>query len=521
MKQVLMFAALVGLLAGCSPPDPNIVTTTAGPVRGETVAGVRIFRGIPYAAPPTGELRWKPPMAPEKWTRTRAATSFGTACWQPRLEGFYDRGPIDRSEDCLYLNVWAPVEAGEGAPVMVWIHGGALVIGHGHLPVYDGSALAKQGVVVVTINYRLGPLGFLAHEGLSAESPDGVSGNYGLLDQLAALTWVRDNIAAFGGNPGNVTIFGESAGSWSVCYLYASPLAKGLFHRAIGQSGGCFAPHPQLATTSKAGKSGHAIGASLAELLAAPDVAAMRALSAETIYAKIKEAGWNPGIRLAYVDGYVFPEAMSALVAAGKHNRVPILLGSNADEGTALFTDTAELDDAAYRKEVNTVWGDYADDILDAYAKDAAVSPGTAAQRIRSDQFFAWEMRTWARHQAAHDDPAWLYYFTHVPDLGGKYGESLGAFHAAEIAYAFGNPGTGFGDEPMVPRESDNEVSELMTGYWVNFARHGDPNGDGLLDWPRYRIGTDLALEISSAPVVFDQLRKAKLDAMDKFHATR
>ena len=520
-------AALIGLL-GCTeqpaeqagqepaaePADANVVATTAGAVRGETIDGVRVFRGIPFAAPPVGDLRWRAPQPAAAWEQPHDALAFGTPCWQPRIEGFYDRGPIERSEDCLYLNVWTRAEAGDQAPVMVWIHGGGLVIGHGHLPMYDGGALTEQGVVLVSINYRLGALGFLAHEELSAESENGVSGNYGILDQIAALTWVRDNIAAFGGDAGNVTIFGESAGSWSVCELYASPLAKGLFHRAIGQSGGCFAPHPTL-------DAGHTAGASLAEILEAPDLAAMRALPAETIYAKIEEASWNPGGWIN-VDGQGFLEPAET-VAAGQHSRVPVLVGSTADEGTTLFADMEDIDEETWRGNVATAWGDQAEDILAAYAEDAAEGPNAAQRRILSDQYFAWQMRTWAREHTAHGDPAWLYHFTHVPDLGGEYGTSFGAFHAAEIPYVFGNAHIGFGDggDALEPRPSDLEVARLMTGYWTNFAKTGDPNGEGLPPWPAYATDTDLALEIAAEPKVVAELRKAKLDIMDRFYAAQ
>ena len=531
MRRVVVLLAFVGLLAGCSAEqgapeapsaasDPNIVATASGPVRGETLDGVRMFRGIPYAAPPVGTLRWKPPAAVERWREPRDALAFGTPCWQPRLEGsFYDRGPIDRAEDCLYLNVWTRAKAGSALPVMVWIHGGALRIGHGHLPMYDGGALTQKGVVLVSINYRLGPMGFLAHEELSAESPDGVSGNYGILDQIAALEWVRDNIAAFGGDPGNVTVFGESAGSWSVCYLYASPLTKGLIHRAIGQSGGCFGPHPELADDSTAGQSGHAEGASLVEALAAADFAELRAMPAQTLYAKIAEAGWTGGARV-HVDGHLLPKQPRALVAAGEHNRVPVMLGSNADEGTTLFAGMPDVDEATYRTGVEEAWGDSAADILAAYAEDAAVSPGTAQRRLLSDHYFAWQMRTWARTHAAHGDPAWLYYFSHVPDLGGEYGTTMGAFHAAEIPYAFGNPTLGFGDggEALATRASDLEVTRLLSGYWTNFAKSGDPNGEALPSWPAYAADTDLALEISATPAEIAGLRKAKLDVIDRFY---
>ena len=508
-----------------APPaaDPNVVATMAGPVRGESVDGVRVFRGIPFAAPPVGEKRWRPPAPVASWEEPRDALAFGTPCWQPRLDGsFYDRGPIDRSEDCLYLNVWTRAQAGDATPVMVWIHGGALQIGHGHLPMYDGGALTDLGMVLVSINYRLGALGFLAHEDLSAESPDGVSGNYGVLDQIAALGWVRDNIAAFGGDPGNVTIFGESAGSWSVCYLYASPLAAGLFHRAIGQSGGCFTPHPELAADTPAGSSGHAVGASLLEMLSVPDATSARAMDAETLYAKIAEAQWTADGRIVYVDGHLLLASPMESLASGSVNAVPVILGSNADEGTTLSMASSELDAATYQTNVEQAWGDHAADILDAYAEDAAENPATAWQQILSDQYFAWEMRTWARGHTAQGHPAWLYFFSHVPDLGGEYGTSLGAFHAAEIPYAFGNPQIRFGDggDALATRDSDVEVARLMTGYWTNFAKTGDPNGEGLPPWPAYRADTEPALDISATPREIARLRKAKLDVMDRFYGT-
>ena len=476
MARVALSATLLVLLLACraedgqpeaepQATDPNVVVTTSGPVRGKTVDGVRVFRGVPYASPPVGDLRWKPPAPPTPWTEPREAIDFGTPCWQPPVEGFYSRGPIDRSEDCLYLNVWTRAAAGDALPVMVWIHGGALQIGHGHLPMYDGGALTEKGVVLVSINYRLGVMGFLAHEELSAEAANGASGNYGILDQIAALAWVRDNVAAFGGDPGNVTVFGESAGSWSVCLLYASPLASGLVHRAIGQSGGCFAPYPELAADTAAGPSGHAVGATLAEALSVPDVAGLRAIEAEALYDRIAEAEWA-ATGLVFVDGHLLPMAPRALVAAGQHNRIPVMVGSNAHEGTTLFAGMPEVEEEAYRAGVEQAWGDLAGDILDAYAEDAAVSPDTAQRRILSDQYFAWQMRTWARAQVAHGDPAWLYYFSHVPDLGGEYGTSMGAFHAAEIPYAFGNPTLGFGDggDALSTRASDLEVTRLMDG---------------------------------------------------------
>ena len=531
MRRTLFACMAVVMLAGCraedpmtegrtgtQEADPNVIDTTAGPVGGEDVDGMRVFRGIPYAAPPVGNLRWRAPQPSHAWTETRNALDFGTPCWQPDIDGFYSRGPIDKSEDCLYLNVWTRAKAGDALPVMVWIHGGGLQIGHGHLPMYDGGALTQEGVVLISINYRLGVLGFLAHPDLSAESPDGVSGNYGILDQIAALRWVRDNIAAFGGDPGNVTVFGESAGSWSVCYLVASPLANGLLHRTIGQSSGCFTAHPRLAEDTPAGQSGHAVGESLATALGVPGVAAMREIPAETLYARIAESSWNAGGRIVYVDGHVFPETMSALVDEGKHNRVPVLLGSNADEGTTLFMGMPEVDEAAFKASVEQQWGELVPEVLEAYAEDIAVGTKTASRQMLSDQYFAWEMRTWARAHTAQNDPAWLYFFSHVPNLGGERGTSYGAFHAAEIPYVFGNPHLGFGDggKDIDPRDIDREVTRLMVGYWTNFAKTGNPNGDGLPMWPAYSADSDLALDISAEPTIVAGVRKDKLDLIDR-----
>ena len=271
-----VLALSAGTVAGAAgQPLGPVVETSPGALAGERVAGheeVLVFRGVPYAEPPVGDARWRPPTAKAAWEGTRAATTFGAACWQrPTPDtSIYTRGDLERDEDCLYLNVWtAAADAAEARPVMVWFHGGGHSGGWGSARVFDGTALAQKGVVLVTINYRLGAFGFLAHPALSAESPHGSSGNYGLLDKVAALEWVRDNAAAFGGDPGNVTIFGQSAGSWSVCYLMASPLAAGLFHKAIGHSGGCFrggrpdleAAHGQgLAAAAALGAEGSKIG---------------------------------------------------------------------------------------------------------------------------------------------------------------------------------------------------------------------------------------------------------------------
>ena len=488
-----------------------IAVTASGSVRGEAIGDLRVFRGIPYAAPPLGLSRWRAPQPPEPWRGTRAAVDFGAPCWQRRAEGIYDLGPIAPSEDCLYLNVWTRAPAGERLPVMVWIHGGELQFGHGHLPMYDGAALSAKGVVLVTINYRLGVLGFLAHEDLSARSPRGLSGNYGILDQIAALNWVRNNIAAFGGDPDSVTIFGGGPGRTSICYLYASPRAAGLFHRAIAQSGGCFTRHPALVP------SGHAAGASLPRTLRAPSVAALRGVDAESLYATIADARWTQGAPLVYEDGEVLPRQPQALVANGEHNGVPLLLGANAQDVAAF--DESALAERLFRPA--TAGADFGPNSGAAeFANGVAAGLEVARRVFVADVVGAWQARAWARLHALHGDPVWLYHFVHAPDLGDEYGISLGAFSAAETPFVFGNPTLGFGRADTVAlRKSDEGVARLMTSYWTNFAKTGDPNGDGLPRWPSYRLDSDAVLRIEAAPTVARAMERERMHALDRLDA--
>ena len=363
----LVVIAVLGLSAGISEP----VRTENGLVSG--VAGshseVRIFKGIPFAAAPVGDLRWKPPQAGAHWSAVRSADSFSANCMQLSANGGAfppyggDRGATRMSEDCLYLNVYTAARGSQDRrPVMVWIHGGALTSGAG--AIYEGESLAMKGVVVVTINYRLGVFGFLAHPELIKESDHHASGNYALLDQIAALKWVQKNIAAFGGDPGRVTIFGESAGSWSVNLLMATPLARGLVHRAIGESGGQFAPARSLAELEQAGvKFGQSVGAS--------SVAALRAKPAEELAAAI---GFQTA---ANVDGWVLPEEVNAIFRKGRQNDLPILIGSNADEGS-IFTPPT-VTGASFREQSQRRYGDDTPAFLKLY-------PFTSDQDARSAQ---------------------------------------------------------------------------------------------------------------------------------------
>ena len=526
-----------------APPEPQAqapaplaatLATANGVLRGSPSedGAVLAFKGIPYAAPPVGALRWKPPVPATPWEGERDATELPPACLQPPpFGGFYDEGePMPEAEDCLYLNVWTGAGHAEaGRPVMVWIHGGGFIAGAARTPLYDGERLAREGVVLVTVNYRLGLLGFFAHPALTAESPHGASGNQGLYDQIAALQWVQDNIAAFGGDPGNVTIFGESAGSISVCYLTATPLAAGLFQKAIAQSGGCFDRHATLAGDAGADVpgappgtltgNGHDIGVGLAQALGVEDagaegLAALRARDGKALIVALGESGVSAPWRSIFVDGHMFPSQMRALFESGRANPVDVIVGSTADEGTTLYMEFPETDHDVWAAEVRGMVGEaQAPAFLAAYGPIAEESTKTARQQMLSDRVFSWEMRTWARLADATGTRAWLYLFDHAPPLE-EYGRSLGAFHAAEIAYVFGNT-SGFRFDRDAWNADDDAVTRLMMAYWVGFATAGDPNGDGLPAWPEYETARDEGLTVSATPTVQVGLLKARLDAYD------
>jgi para-nitrobenzyl esterase len=405
---------------------------------------------------------------------------------------------------------------------MVWIHGGGFTRGTANTHAYDGEVLARKGAVIVTINYRLGIFGFFAHPGLSAESAHHASGNYALLDQIAALEWVRKNIAAFGGDPSKVTIFGESAGSWAVNALMASPLAKGLFQRAIGESGGSFGPMKSLDDAEKE-------GAKLGRLLA-PDSAPqksdslqksgaaavpansdvlkeLRVMSAQNLL----KAGETETVR-PIVDGYVLPQDIATTFAQGKQNDVPLIVGYNADEGTALAPQAMNLKAIVFTTGVHQRYGAQADQMLKIYpgaTDEEAIQSFYAAFR---DQSFGWEMRTWARTSTKTGrQPAYLYYFSHRPP--GPQSERLRAFHASEIAYVFGTFVW-----PFPWEDADKKLSDSMTSYWVNFAKTGDPNGGSLPKWPAYNAGDDQALEFGGQIAVRANINKAGLDFFDAYY---
>jgi para-nitrobenzyl esterase len=478
------------------PALADAVQTSTGALNGATArdSQVRVFKGIPYAAPPVGPMRWKPPQDPAAWQGSREAKQFANECMQlpyPQSSLYY-RPPQLMSEDCLYLNVWTGAkDATEKRPVMVWIHGGAYTRGSGSTPTYDGENFAAKGVVLVTVNYRLGVFGFLSHPELTRESDVKSSGNYGLLDMVKALEWVKKNIAAFGGDPDKVTIFGESAGSSAVNFLMASPLAKGLFHRAIGQSGANFGRTATLAANEREGLK---VGESLAVLRGKP--------AAELIKA--------PGIHRPAIDGWFLPEDVSAIFAKGKHSDVPLLAGYNADEGTTLapWTGNAQY----FSGMIEQRYGAYADELLRLYPAGSDDQAAKSYYASFRDQGMGWQMRTWARAAAkSGKSPAYLYYFTRVPPGFEKYG----AFHAAEIQYVFGN---------LSPQrqweEADRDLTKAMTAYWVNFAAAGDPNGKGLPAWPKYDPKKDESMIFGESLEVKSGVNKRALDLFDRMAVT-
>jgi para-nitrobenzyl esterase len=501
------------------------IKTSSGLVSGAG-AELSVFKGIPYAAPPVGELRWKPPVAPQSWTGVRAAVEFGFACPQPAFAPWV---LPKQNEDCLTLNVWTPAKkAGQKLPVMVWIHGGGFFVGAGSQSIYDGEALARRGAVVVTFNYRLGVLGFLAHPALTRESPHQSSGNYGLLDQIAALQWVHDNIAAFGGDPKRVTIFGESAGGTSVYMLLVSPLARGLFQRAIAESGAwLYRPLSHLSQSwygkPPAEKLGADLGANLAEL---------RALPAEEVLKRglrLPELFFDRGYdRRPIVDGWVIPDDPGALFDSGRYNRVPLLAGTNGDEAT-LFMQVAPVNTlAAYRDWARSTFGDSdGARLLELFPASADSELRQVASRITADSAFLHGARCVARAMSG-TNRVWMYHFTRVNGLGRAM--KLGAFHGSEMAYAWGNLAHPFFDLPGHPMTAvaskpdlfdarDHALSGEMNGAWVRFAATGDPNGPGLPSWPAYDRTGDRYLELGDKTAPAAKLREKELDFFDQVYA--
>ncbi|HZP06549.1 MAG TPA: carboxylesterase family protein [Terracidiphilus sp.] len=475
--------------------DPLTVKTAQGKVHGKTIndGKVRAFLGIPYAAPPTGELRWKPPQPPAKWKGTREAVSYGAHCVQGNVFAdmvFQDAG---ESEDCLFLNVFTPANA-EGhnkLPVMFWIHGGGYSAGSASEPRHNGDFLPLKGVVLVTINYRLDVFGFLATADLAKEA-GGAAGNYGLMDMAAALQWVHANIANFGGDPKNVTIFGESAGSSAVSTLMAAASAQGLFQKAIGESGSAMSTGAPD-TLSLAERERHQ--QDWVASLGVSSLAELRALPATTIAEAARKKG-SPRFT-AVVDGRFLTEPVAATYAAGKQAHVPLLAGWNRDEQSGLSVGmTAEK----WKDYAAQNYGEHAAEFLSLYPGDTDAQAVRSAIDYNSDTFIAFSTWKWIEAQTKTGSaPVYRYHFEQ-PAPPSKFHPGWFAFHSDDIEYVFGNLDTRPGAEW---RPEERKLSDQMMSYWTNFARTGDPNGPGLPLWPRFdKDGTILHLdsEITTGP---------------------
>ena len=480
-RLVALAVSVLAMTPVVASADQPVVRAPAGALRGVAQDGLEVFKGVPYAAPPVGGGRWKPPVEVPAWKGVRDAAEFGPACVQPkpRAGSIYAEPPMPMSEDCLSLNVWAPKSVRK-APVLVWIHGGSLVAGASREGMYDGAAMARRGVVVVSINYRLGVLGYLAHPDLSAESPDQVSGNYGLLDQIAALRWIQRNISAFGGDPTNVTIAGESAGGLSVMYLMASPPARGLFAKAIAQSA-----YMISTPTLREARFGHVpaetAGAAMADKLGAKGLADLRAMDADTLTNAAPKAGFAP---FGTVDGKILPGQLVDVFDRGEQARVPILAGFNSGEIRSLrvLAPPPPADAATYEAEIRKRYGDLADDYLKLYPSTDLAESVLLAPR---DALYGWTAERLVVKQTAAGAPGYLYLFDHGYPAAEAAG--LHAFHASEIPYVFG---TAKMTPPAWPKNPDTpeeaKLSAAMIDYWTSFARDGVPRATGQPAWPSY-----------------------------------
>ena len=488
MRHTLLAAGLAALLAACastpdvaSTGDGPIVRAATGPVEGVRQGELSIFKGIPYAQAPVGRNRWRPPVPVAPWSEVRHAADFGPACVQPtsRRTTIYSQDLGRTSEDCLSLNVWSPDTAGK-APVIVWIHGGSLVAGSSKEPMYDGAALAAEGVVVVSINYRLGVLGYFAHPGLSAESPTHASGNYGVMDQIAALEWVQRNVASFGGDPDNVTIAGESAGGLSILYLLTAPGARGLFDKAIAQSS-YFMSMSSLRDSVNGAPSAEQRGRAVASALQAADLPALRALDAQALTDGAALAGFFPA---GVIDGVVLPEEMLDVFNRGAQAPVPILAGFNSGEIRSLrvLAPAAPASAAVYEQAIRERYGDLADEYLRLYPAATMDESILAATR---DAFYGWTAERLVRSQAAIGQPSFLYTFDHGYPAADEAG--LHAFHASELPYLFATLRTTPPHWPAIPdTAAETRISDAMVDYWTSFARSGRPQSDHGPAWPAF-----------------------------------
>jgi para-nitrobenzyl esterase len=495
-RRLLACAVAAASLAASADADTApVVTSPAGAVQGASDGTTRVFKGIPYAVPPVGQGRWRPPAAMPPWQGVKAATEFGPACVQPsfKFKSVYTQDIGTTSEDCLTLNVWTPADARK-APVVVWIHGGSFWGGGSKEVLYDGARLAQRGVIVVTINYRVGVLGYLAHPQLSRESSLQISGNYGLLDQVEALKWVQRNIEAFGGDPANVTIAGESAGGLSVLYLMASPAARGMFAKAIAQSS-YMVSMPELRERKFGETPAEMLGARLLTTLNATNIGALRKMDAQALTDAAAVARYLP---LGNVDGKVLTRQLVETFDKGEQARVPLLAGFNSGEIRTLtiLAPPVPSSAAAYDSAIRERYGDLADEFLRLYPSTNMQESILATTR---DGLYGWTAERLARKQAAAGAPSYLYLFDHGYPAADEAG--LHAFHASELPYMFGNMDRTPQFWPKIPATpQETRMADAMVNYWTSFARTGTPIAAKEADWPAFGT-TGAYMAFADAPV--------------------
>jgi para-nitrobenzyl esterase len=494
LRAAVLLAAILYVPWATAEERDVVVNAPVEMLRGVERDGLEIFKGVRYALLPVGDLRWKPPVPAPRSEGVVDARKFGPACVQIRTDpnSIYAESLALVSEDCLFLNIWKPKDA-KNAPVFVWIHGGALLTGASSLEMYDGEALARRGLIVVSINYRLGVLGYLAHPQLSAESPQGVSGNYGLLDQIAALEWVRENIESFGGNPHNVTIAGESAGALSVMYLMVAPKARGLFHKAIAQSA-YMVSTPALKEPRFGMPAAEQAGEYIANVLGAKDIAALRSMDVRVLVRRAAETGFVPW---GVVDGVVLPDELVNVFDRGEQARVPIIAGFNSGEIRSLrmLLPKPPANRKQYEGAIRKSYGDLAAEFLKLYPSDAIEESMLAATR---DAMYGWTSERLVRAQTRVDALGYLYYFDHGYPAADEAG--LHAFHASEIPYVFGTLDRTSPTWPKIPDTPvEVRLSAAMLDYWSSFARDGVPRAGGEAKWRPYSVNESY-MKFSASP---------------------
>lgn len=537
LSRLFATALLLATALAASASAQDRVKTDSGIVEAvtEKKSGVRIFKGIPFAAPPVGDLRWKPPQPVKDWKDARKADQFGPRCMQRPIFGDMGFRSNGMSEDCLYLNVWTPAKSSkERLPVLVYFYGGGFVAGDGSEARYEGESMARKGIVALTVNYRLGVFGFLAHPELTKESPRHASGNYGLLDQNAALRWVQQNIAAFGGDPKKVTIAGESAGSVSVSAQMASPLSKDLIAGAIGESGSIIGALSAV-PLAEAEQSGVKFAASVA----ANSLAALRAMPAE----QLLEATAKPGTPFPAptVDGYLFPKPPVEIYAAGEQARVPLLVGSNSEEiGYFGIIGREKPTLENYRKALERLYRDKAEEVFKLYTASTENEVMDAAQDLASDRFISYSTWKWLELATkTGGKPTYYYLYARPrPAMRAEMGDasaglaggvvrgsqapanarpkSRGAVHSAEIEYAMGNLDS---NKVYAWTPDDYKVSKVMQEYFANFIKTGNPNGPGLPNWPTFDTGQRQTIDAETRAE--REKVRARYEFLDRFYVKK